>query len=77
VMTLWHTLRRYMVGVDGSLILRRATWTPPLNPWLLLAVNAAAMLWIGSTANGSDDVAEHVDDDVGRTGVVEHRELTT
>jgi Predicted membrane protein (DUF2142) len=77
VLTLWHTLRRYMVGLNGSLILRRATWSPPLNPWLLLGVNAVAMAWLATVAWGSDDVAEHVDDDIGRTGVVEHRQLAT
>ncbi|MEO8266781.1 MAG: DUF2142 domain-containing protein [Ilumatobacteraceae bacterium] len=50
VLTLWHTLRRYMVGLDGSLTLRHAAWHPPLNPWLLLAVNAAAIAWLGAVA---------------------------
>ncbi|HEX3089034.1 MAG TPA: DUF2142 domain-containing protein, partial [Ilumatobacteraceae bacterium] len=39
VVTLWHTLRRYMVGLDGSLTLQHAAWQPPLNPWLLLTIN--------------------------------------
>ena len=47
VLTLWHTLRRYMVGLDGSFTLRHAAWHPPLNPWLLLAANAAAITWLG------------------------------
>lgn len=50
VLTLWHTLRRYMVGLDGSLTLQNATWQPPLNPWLLLAVNAAAITWLAAQA---------------------------
>ena len=71
VLTLWHTLRRFMVGLDGSLTLRHATWEPPLNPWLLLAVNAASIAWLGAVALGSgDDVPEDVDDVVGRAGVV-------
>ena len=52
VLTLWHTLRRYMVGLDGSLTLRHAAWQPPLNPWLLLAVNAAAITWLAVIALG-------------------------
>ena len=52
VLTLWHTLRRYMVGLDGSLTLRHAAWQPPLNPWLLLVVNAAAMAWLAAVALG-------------------------
>ncbi len=52
VLTLWHTLRRYMVGLDGSITLRHAAWTPPLNPWLLLIVNGAAVAWI-TAANAS------------------------
>jgi Predicted membrane protein (DUF2142) len=46
VLTLWHTLRRYMVGLDGSFTLRHAEWHPPLNAWLLLAVNGAAIAWL-------------------------------
>lgn len=53
VVGLWHTLRRYMVGLDGSLALQHAAWRPPLNPWLLLAVNAAAMAWLAVLASGS------------------------
>jgi hypothetical protein len=46
VLTLWHTLRRYMVGLDGSLTLQHAAWNPPLNPWLLIAINIAAVTWL-------------------------------
>jgi hypothetical protein len=53
VLALWHTLRRYMVGLDGSLTLRRAAWQPPLNPWLLLAVNTAAIAWLAVIALGT------------------------
>ena len=71
VLTLWQTLRRFMVGLDGSLTLRHAAWEPPLNPWLLLIVNAAAIAWLGAIALGSgDDVPEDIDDVVGRSGVV-------
>jgi Predicted membrane protein (DUF2142) len=48
VLSLWQTLRRYMVGLDGSLTLRDASWTPPLNPWLLLVMNAAAITWLAT-----------------------------
>ncbi|MEP7114233.1 MAG: DUF2142 domain-containing protein [Ilumatobacteraceae bacterium] len=54
VLGLWHTLRRFMVGLDGSFSLQHAAWRPPLNPWLLLAVNAAAMAWLTVLALGSD-----------------------
>jgi predicted membrane protein DUF2142 len=71
VLTLWQTLRRFMVGLDGSLVLRHAKWEPPLNPWLLLAVNTAAIAWLGAVAMGSgNDVPEDIDDVVGRSGVV-------
>ncbi|HEY4610186.1 MAG TPA: DUF2142 domain-containing protein, partial [Ilumatobacteraceae bacterium] len=62
VLTLWNTIRRYTVGLHGSLTFRHATWTPPLNPWLLLLINAAAMAWLTSLAlnpvRSVDDVAE-------------------
>ena len=35
-----------MVGLDGSLMLRHADWHPQLDPWLLMAINAAAMAWL-------------------------------
>jgi hypothetical protein len=50
VLTLWQTLRRYMVGLDGSMTLQGAAWRPPLNPWLLLAVNAAGIAWLAVMA---------------------------
>jgi len=49
-LTLWNTIRRYMVGLDGSLTFRHTSWRPPLNPWLLLAINAAAIAWLGTLA---------------------------
>jgi hypothetical protein len=74
VLTMWHTLRRYMVGLSGSTTLQGASWTPPLDAWLLLAVNAAAVAWLAATSLGSDDVPEDVDDVVARPGVVEQRQ---
>ena len=53
VLTLWQTLRRYMVGLDGSFTWQHAAWRPPLNPWLLLATNAAAIAWLGIVALSS------------------------
>ena len=53
VLTLWQTLRRYMVGLDGSFTLQHASWHPPLDPWLLIAINAAAIAWLGVVALGS------------------------
>ncbi|MEP7203738.1 MAG: DUF2142 domain-containing protein [Ilumatobacteraceae bacterium] len=50
VLTLWHTLRRYMVGLDGSFTLQHAAWNPPVNAWVLLAINAAAIAWLASLA---------------------------
>ncbi len=81
VLTLWHTLRRYMVGLDGSTTLQDPSWRPPLNPWLLLAVNGAAMAWLAtmtleSADDSGDDVPEDVDDVVGRPGVVVDRQAT-
>ena len=54
VLTLWQTLRRYMVGLDGSFTLQHASWHPPLNPWLLIAINAAAIAWLGVVALTSE-----------------------
>ena len=54
VLTLWQTLRRFMVGLDGSMTLQGAAWRPPLNPWLLLAVNAAGIAWLALIALSSD-----------------------
>ena len=54
VLTLWHTLRRFMVGLDGSITLQHAAWEPPLNPWLLLAVNVAAIAWLAAMALTGD-----------------------
>ena len=77
VLTFWHTLRRYMVGLDGSIVLKGASWRPPLNPWLLLAVNCAAMAGLAAvTLVSGDDVPEDIDDVVGRPGVVEQRQAT-
>jgi len=50
ILTLWNTIRRYAVGLDGSLTFRHATWWPLLNPWLLLILNAAAMTWLATIA---------------------------
>jgi hypothetical protein len=50
VLTVWHTLRRYMVGLDGSMTLQGAGWRPPLNPWLLLAINASGVAWLAVIA---------------------------
>jgi hypothetical protein len=77
VLGLWHALRRYMVGLNGSITLQGASWRPPVNPWLLIAVNAAAMAWLSVVALGSgDDVAEHIDDVVGGAGQVVEREAS-
>jgi hypothetical protein len=54
VLTLWQTLRRYMVGLDGSFTLQHASWHPPLNPWLLIAINAAAIAWLCVVALASE-----------------------
>jgi hypothetical protein len=58
VLTLWQTLRRYMVGLDGSFTLQHASWHPPLNPWLLIATNAAAMAWLAVVALSSAAASE-------------------
>ncbi|MFT3853894.1 MAG: DUF2142 domain-containing protein [Ilumatobacteraceae bacterium] len=41
VLALHQTLRRYMVGASGNILLREAAWHPLLNAWLLVVVNAA------------------------------------
>lgn len=86
VATFHWTLRRYMVGMHGSLIMSDARWTPLVNAWLLIAVNAATMLWLvrlvcsddrsdERSDERSDDVGEDVDQEVGAAGVVEHGQL--
>jgi Predicted membrane protein (DUF2142) len=77
VLTLWQSLRRYMVGLDGSMLLRHASWRPPVNPWLLLVLNGVAVAWLATAAlRSGTDVAEHVHDVVGRAGVVVDRQAT-
>jgi Predicted membrane protein (DUF2142) len=66
VLGLWHTLRRYMVGLDGSYTMQHPAWRPPLNPWLLLAVNAAAITWLAVLSSGSGQTSS--DAKVGCTG---------
>jgi hypothetical protein len=67
VLTLWQTLRRYMVGLDGSLTLQHAAWNPPINPWILLVINAAAVAWLASVALGRNFVAPKPPSDVRAT----------
>ena len=42
VVALHQSLRRFMVGASGDILLRSAGWRPALNPWFLLIVNLAA-----------------------------------
>ncbi len=42
VVALHQSLRRFMVGASGDILLRSAGWSPVLNPWFLLIVNLAA-----------------------------------
>ncbi|MEO8095824.1 MAG: DUF2142 domain-containing protein [Pseudolysinimonas sp.] len=46
VVALHQSLRRFMVGASGDILLRSPGWSPRFNPWLLLIVNltAAAVL---------------------------------
>ena len=79
LITQWAAARRYTVGVDGPWSMAGAdAWHPRLDTWLLIAISACALAglacwWRLSNAAtaGSDDVAEHVDDDVRRTAEVE------
>jgi hypothetical protein len=50
VTTFWYTLRRYTVGIGGSRSLTDARWHPPLNPWLLIAMNIALVVAVGLVA---------------------------
>ena len=79
------SVRRYAVGVDGSWWLRHADhtsrWLSPRG-WVVvhLAVMIVIAAWQWRAAAGppepsSEHVAEHVDDDVGVAGVVEHGQL--
>ena len=42
VVAMHQSLRRFMVGASGDILLRSAGWHPAFNPWLLLVVNACA-----------------------------------
>ena len=44
VVALHQSLRRFMVGAGGDILLRSPGWSPALSPWLLLVVNLAAAL---------------------------------
>jgi hypothetical protein len=79
LITQWAAARRYTVGVDGPWSMAGAdAWHPRLDPWLLIAISACALAGMAcwwhlshvATA-GSDDVAEHVDDDIRRAAEVE------
>ena len=44
-----QSLRRFMVGASGDILLRSPGWQPALSPWLLLLVNlaaAGALAWL-------------------------------
>ena len=78
LITQWTAARRYTVGVDGPWSMAgRGAGQPRLDPWLLIAFSACALAALAAwwhvspvAAAVSDDVAEDVDDDVGRAGEV-------
>ena len=60
VLTLWNTIRRYTVGLDGSLTFRHANWMPLLNPWLLLVINTVAIGWLAGSRCPSHRIPPHL-----------------
>jgi hypothetical protein len=81
VTTYWSVVHRYAVGSDGSWLLDDAfRSTAVLGPRTWIAVHVAAvvaaavLIVLSTTERGSVDVAEDVDDDVGRARVVVHVE---
>ncbi|MEP7203659.1 MAG: DUF2142 domain-containing protein, partial [Ilumatobacteraceae bacterium] len=49
VVAMHQSLRRFMVGASGDILLRSPGWSPRFNPWFLLVVNlaaAAALAWV-------------------------------
>ena len=43
VVALHQSLRRFMVGASGDILLRSPGWRPAVDPWLLLVVNLIAV----------------------------------
>jgi hypothetical protein len=47
----WQMLRRFSVGADGKIILTgRLPWQPSVDPMVLIAINAIAMLAVSWSA---------------------------
>jgi hypothetical protein len=72
VVAFYQTLRRFMVGETGSLLLRGG-WTPPIDAYLLLVTNAAtavaiAWLLLRSTPASSADLGAKVEHLAGVRG---------
>jgi hypothetical protein len=62
VVALHQSLRRFMVGASGDILLRSPGWRPALSPWFLLIVNviaagALAILMVSERARPSNRAA--------------------
>jgi Predicted membrane protein (DUF2142) len=59
VVAFYQTLRRFMVGETGSVLLRGG-WNPPINAWLLLvanAVTAVVIAWLMTRPQTGEEVS--------------------
>jgi hypothetical protein len=55
VVALHQSLRRFMVGASGDILLRNPGWRPRFDPWFLLVVNLAAAIALAMTMLSSRD----------------------
>src|SRR4029079_8596171 len=49
VVALHQSLRRFMVGASGDILLRNPGWRPRFHPWLLIVVNLVAATGLAMT----------------------------
>jgi len=74
VAAFWWVVRRFTVGLDGSLLARDAAWSPPLPPAVLGMVYAAAFAGLALVLLARRDERANVETDShgGRTSVSRH-----
>lgn len=76
IFAFWSALRRYVVGTDGSWWFDEpAKWQPVIDPVVLLVAHTVVIGVAVAVAVRLLDVAEDVDDQVGRAVEVEQVEL--
>lgn len=53
-----QTLRRFMVGAEGDILLRDRAWWPPVEAWLLVMINVIAAAGLATLALRSPEPAD-------------------